>query len=431
MTTTPTNAIARTETDLSQLSIAPDSIGRFRPPWFVSFLAWRLVWAFVTLALFLTAVFFFMQVWVPYSWATFFKTGGGDAYQAALEAAGLNRPIHERFVDFVATLASGDLGTSFYGDAVFDMIREAVPVTLTVFVAGIIIAWVAGEMLGRLGSWRRGAIGGSAIAIIGVMSVTIFPPFLVFVMVRFLRGPLLELREILGLPVDSLAIWRDAVTGQPGALMPADVRWLTALGLIGALAVALVLRSYGRRHQLALVEALALPGMLVAVGVGIWAAGVGQHALDLLYRVDITATTGRGSPALALAAVVLLGFGQVMMMMRSGMDAERAEDYVLTARAKGLTDRAVRDRHVARNVIAPVLAGSFATLPTLLAGMIIVEYELQMQGLSSVLFYAIEFQDIPVIMGVLVVLGLFGVGIRIVIDLAIASLDPRLRRARA
>jgi peptide/nickel transport system permease protein len=63
--------------------------------------------------------------------------------------------------------------------------------------------------------------------------------------------------------------------------------------------------------------------------------------------------------------------------------------------------------------------------------MIIVEYELEMQGLSSVLFDAIEFQDIPVIMGVIVVLGVMGVGFRLLTDLTIASLDPRQRRGRA
>ena len=114
--------------------------------------------------------------------------------------------------------------------------------------------------------------------------------------------------------------------------------------------------------------------------------------------------------------------------MRAGMEAEQSEDYVLTGRAKGLTERAVRDKHVARNVLAPVLAGSFLTFPTVLAGMIIVEYELEMQGLSSVLFDAIEFQDIPVIMGVIVVLGLIGIGFRLVTDVTIAMLDPRQRQ---
>src|SRR5690606_36429118 len=115
------------------------------------------------------------------------------------------------------------------------------------------------EMLGRLGTWRRGAVGGSLAATLGVLSVTIFPPFLVFVLVRFLRGPLLDLRAAMGLPTDSLVLWRDAVTGVPGALTSGDVRWLFAIGLMVALGVALALRAYGRRHQLAVVEALAIP----------------------------------------------------------------------------------------------------------------------------------------------------------------------------
>jgi peptide/nickel transport system permease protein len=61
--------------------------------------------------------------------------------------------------------------------------------------------------------------------------------------------------------------------------------------------------------------------------------------------------------------------------------------------------------------------------------MMIIEFELEMQGLSSVLFGAIESQDIPIITGILVVLGLIGVGFRLVTDVAIATLDPRRRRS--
>lgn len=418
----------RGDVSVSAAEVEPQ---RPRLPWFVAFLGRRLAWALVTLALFITVVFFFMQIWVPYSWATQFGIGGPGAIDAAREAVGLDRPLPEQYAEFMLGLARGDLGTSFNGGAVLDIIREALPVTLTVFIAGSVIGWVVGEMLGRLGSWNRRRRSGWLIATAGVLSATIFPPFLVFLLVRWLREPLLDLREAMGLPADSLALWRDAVSGQPGALTPGDVRWIVALGLCAALAIGLAARAHGRRRELPLVEALALPVVLVAVGVGIWLAGLGPHALDLLYRVDISVSTGRGSPGLALVGIILISFGQVMLLTRAGMDAERSEDYVLTGRAKGLSERAVRDRHVARNVIAPVLAGSFLTFPTVLAGMIIVEFELEMDGLSSVLFDAIEFQDIPVIMGVIVVLGLMGVGARLLTDITIAVLDPRQRRARA
>jgi peptide/nickel transport system permease protein len=406
--------------------------GRFRPPWFVSFLARRLVWALITLVIFLTAVFFFVQVWVPYTWATqFLGPDRGAAYRAALEASGLDRPLPERYVEFVGGLVRGELGTSFSGIPVIDLIADALPVTLTIFITGAVIGWFVGELLGRIGTWSRRPFTGAGLSVLGVLSATIFPPFLVFVLVRALREPLLDVRSAMGLPRDSLELWRDAVTGQPGALNPTDVRWLVALALCAALVVALVVRAHGRRHQLPLVSGLALPMAFLGVGVGIWLSDLGPHALDLLYRADITATTGRGTPALAIAGVVFLSFGQVMLVMHAGMEAEKAEDYVLTGRAKGLTERAVRDRHVARNVMAPVLAGSFLTFPTVLAGMIIVEYELEMDGLSSVLFDAIEFLDIPVIMGVMVVLGLIGIGFRLATDLAIAILDPRQRAGRA
>jgi peptide/nickel transport system permease protein len=398
-----------------------------RLPWFVSFLALRLVWALITLAIFLTVVFFFVQVWVPYSWGTQFMQDRA-AYEAALEAAGLNRPLVERYASYMLGLARGDLGNSFGGAPVADTIRNALPITVTVFIAGSVVGWVVGELLGRLGSWRRGRLAGSAIAVAGVLSATIFPPFLVFLLDRWFRSPILAARRAMGLPTDSLDIWRDAVVGTPGAITPDTVRWLIALGLLAALAVGLVVRSYGRRRQLGAVEGLALPAMFLAAGVGIWLSGVGTQALDLLYRSDVSASTGRGTPALALLGIALISFGQIMFMMRVGMEAERAEDYVLTARAKGLSERAVRDRHVVRNAIGPVLAGSFLTFPTILAGMIIVENELEMQGLSSVLFAAIEFQDIPVIMGVIVVLGVLGVAFRLITDVAIATLDPRQRR---
>lgn len=169
--------------------------------------------------------------------------------------------------------------------------------------------------------------------------------------------------------------------------------------------------------------------LLTAVG-AIFLAGVGREMVDLMYRVDVSTAVGSGSPILVLFGVVLLSYGQVLFMMRVGIEDERAEDYVLTARAKGLTEREVRDVHVGRNALIPTLAGSFLALPTLLAGMIIVEFELEVHGLSWAFFQAVENQDIPVMMGVLVVLGVLGVGLRIVTDLVIAHIDPRQRQAR-
>ena len=128
--------------------------------------------------------------------------------------------------------------------------------------------------------------------------------------------------------------------------------------------------------------------------------------------------------------------------MAGGIADERSEDYVLTARAKAVPEYLIRDRHVARNVALPVLARSFAALPFLLTGLIIIEYQVQIGscalsqgaecvywsgGLSTTLFSAVRNADTPVIVGVLVTMGVLLLVLRLVAETAQAALDPRIR----
>jgi ABC-type dipeptide/oligopeptide/nickel transport system permease component len=380
------------------------------------------VWAGVTLLIYLGVVFVFIQVWVPFNFATPAQIAGPDAYQAALQALGLDRPLPERLLEFVGCLVTFDLGTSFTGEPVTTLIAETAPVTIFVFAVGALIAFVVGEAMGRFGAWHRSRVTGTALSTMGVLFTTIFPPFLVFLIAFFLRDPFWELRDAMGLPVDSLVIWRDSAVEQGEVLM------LMALALFGAVIVGVVVRTWAHRNRVRWVAVAAIPVTLLAAGVGLWLSGFGVEAIDLLYRSDISQTVATGSPLLVLIGVVLITFGQVMFMMRVGIDDERNEAYVLTARAKGLTEAVIRDRHVSRNALAPAIAGSFLALPTIIAGMVIIEFGLEVRGLSWSFFNAVETQDIPLVMGVLVMLGIMGIALRVGADVAIAYLDPRQRR---
>lgn len=403
------------------MAVEADLPTRPRVPWMVSFLGRRLIWAAITLFIYLTVVFFFIQWWVPIDFASQFALGGG--YEAAVEQYGLDRPLPVRYVEWMGGLLTGDLGSSFRGDPVWLIISSAAPVTILVFVVGAVIAYVVGEFFGRVAAWQRRTARGAAVSVLGVVSATIFPPFLVFVLVRYMRGPMLELRNALGLPTDSLHVWQES------RVEPNQVLLVVALALLGAVTAALLIRAYAHRQRIRWLSLAILPmTLLTAVG-AIFLAGVGREMVDLMYRVDVSTAVGSGSPILVLFGVVLLSYGQVLFMMRVGIEDERGEDYVLTARAKGLTEREVRDVHVGRNALIPTLAGSFLALPTLLAGMIIVEFELEVRGLSWAFFQAVENQDVPVMMGVLVVLGVLGVGLRIATDLVVAHIDPRQRQA--
>ena len=376
----------------------------------------------ITLLIYLAVVFVLVQVWVPFNFATPALLGGPEAYQAALEGLGLNRPLHERLFEYLGGLATFDLGQSFTGQPVSTILAETAPVTIFVFAVGALLAYVVGQAMGRYGAWSRGRGTRSALSTVGVLFTTIFPPFLVFLIGFFLRDPFWELREAMGLPADSLHVWRDASVEQGEVLL------LMALAFLGSVVAGLVVRSWALRHRVKWLAAVAIPVCVLAGAAGVAVSGVGVEAIDLLYRSDISQTVATGSPFLVLIGVVLITFGQVMFMMRVGIEDERSEDYVLTARAKGLPESVVRDRHVARNALAPALAGSFLALPTILGGMVIIEFGLEVRGLSWSLFNAVETQDVPTIMGVLVALGILGILLRVATDVVIAYLDPRQRR---
>jgi peptide/nickel transport system permease protein len=156
--------------------------------------------------------------------------------------------------------------------------------------------------------------------------------------------------------------------------------------------------------------------------------GVGDLALDvLLFRSERRFSIGYGSPLLAVIAFVLLAFGEIMFVVRTGVATEMDEDYVLTARAKGLAPRAILDRHVARNAVLPVLSRSFSGVPYVLSGLIVIEREFGIAGLSSVFFTAVGQVDTPLILGILVAIGVLSLILRLILDILHATLDPRIK----
>ena len=93
-----------------------------------------------------------------------------------------------------------------------------------------------------------------------------------------------------------------------------------------------------------------------------WQMGLSRHVLDIT-----------GTLTLLLVGVVLLTFGDVMLVTRAAMDDSMLEDYVMVARAKGLPEKEVRDRHAARTALLPVLSRFAVSVPYFLTGLIILE----------------------------------------------------------
>jgi peptide/nickel transport system permease protein len=103
------------------------------------------------------------------------------------------------------------------------------------------------------------------------------------------------------------------------------------------------------------------------------------------------------------------------------------QDYIRTARAKGLSEWEVIFRHALRNALNPVITAVSGWFASLLAGAIFVEFVFGWKGLGQQMFTAIENQDMPVVMGGVIVISAAFVLINIIVDLLYAWIDPRVR----
>ena len=131
------------------------------------------------------------------------------------------------------------------------------------------------------------------------------------------------------------------------------------------------------------------------------------------------------SIALALPQAAILS-----RVTRSAMLEVLGEDYIRTARAKGMPRRYVLWRHALRNAMIPVLTIMGLQFAFLLAGTIIIENVFYLPGLGRLVFQSITQRDLIVVEGVVMLLVASVVIVNLIVDLAYAVVDPRLR-ARA
>jgi peptide/nickel transport system permease protein len=130
-------------------------------------------------------------------------------------------------------------------------------------------------------------------------------------------------------------------------------------------------------------------------------------------------------PALALAAVQAAILARIT---RSAVLEVLREDFVRTARAKGLSQREVLWRHVLRNAFVPVITVMGLQFANLLAGTVIIEQVFSMPGLGRLVFQAIANRDLVVVRNVVMLLAGAVIVINFVVDVLYAVIDPRLRR---
>ncbi len=146
---------------------------------------------------------------------------------------------------------------------------------------------------------------------------------------------------------------------------------------------------------------------------GFWAQ-IGDYASHLVLPVFISAFGG------------LAGFSRYM---RSNMLEVIRQDYILTARAKGLSEHAVIYRHALRNALLPVITILGLSVPGLIGGSVIFETIFAIPGMGKLFYDGVMMRDYPLIMGVLVIGAVLTLVGNLLADVGYALADPRIRNA--
>jgi peptide/nickel transport system permease protein len=141
------------------------------------------------------------------------------------------------------------------------------------------------------------------------------------------------------------------------------------------------------------------------------------HILDVLRHLVL--------PCLTLVLVV---FAQYQMIMRSSMIDEMGNPYLLTARAKGLRDAEVRQRHAVPNALLPSVTLIFLQVGTMISGAITVETVYSWPGLGYLTYQALQIPDLPLLEGTFIVFAASVIVFNLLADLVYRFLDPRVRR---
>ncbi len=290
-----------------------------------------------------------------------------SAYDRAYIELGLDRPLWEQFWIYVSKAVTGDFGVSLLTkNRIIDDIARVFPATLELATVGIVIGTAIGVPVGILAAVRQGRLADQVVRVVGLVGYS------------------------------------------------APIFWLGLLGLLVFYA------------QLG------------------WVAGPGR--IDIGYEYSVTRQTGLmlvdsalqgqwGAFRNALDHIILpaclLGYfsmAYISRMTRSFMLQELAQEYVITARVKGVPEWRIIWVHALRNAAVPMVTVIALSYAGLLEGSVLTETVFAWPGLGQYITNSLQNADMNAVLGGTLVIGAIFVGLNILSDLIYTMLDPRVRR---
>jgi peptide/nickel transport system permease protein len=302
----------------------------------------RLLWAFPTLLGVATLVFLMIHL-VPGDpvEAMLGEYAAPSAREELRAQLGLDKPLPEQYLSFMAGIAVGDFGRSVALEGrpqVAAVIAEAFPTTLLLALAAMAVALIIALPAGMISAARRNSLSDYTLSTAALLGISI---------PNFWLGPLLIL------------------------LFSIQLGWLPVSGLD-------------------------TPAGLVL-------------------------------PALTLGTSLAAALTR---MVRAAMSEEMAQDYIRTARARGLPEWRVVGVHALRNSLIPVVSVAGLQFGALLAGAVVTERIFSIRGIGFILIDSIGRRDYPMVQGAILVIAFCYIAVNLATDLLYALIDPRVRFGR-
>ncbi len=294
---------------------------------------------------------------------------GPDASNEQVEQyrreVGLDQPLWVQFARYLSRLSRGDLGVSIVTrNRVADDLGEAVPATLELLIPSVLLSLVVGILLGAVSAIGRGRAIDHASRVFSIMGMSL---------------PVFWLGLVLQL------------------IFYKELSWLPAGGRLPITAM-----SPPRATGLYTVDALL---------VGDW-----PLFLEALRHLVL--------PVVSLSTVTVAAVARIT---RASLLEVLAQDYLRTARAKGLAERVVIYRHALRNALIPVATVFGMRVGVMFGGAVLTETIFTWPGVGRYAFYGLRQLDLPVVIAFVIYATLAYAIINMVVDASYSIMDPRIR----
>ena len=277
---------------------------------------------------------------------------------------GLDRPIYEQYITYVGKLFRGDLGVSLiYKIPVIEKIGQVYPVTLEVAFSGLLFATIVGVPLGIIAAVKRDGLFDQVSRLI-LLYIHSNPGFWIALLFQLFFGLYLGWFPISGRSPPSFSLQN--ITG--------------------------------------------------------------LHIVDSILTLDFTAFRQTIKYLfLPCLTIGLTSLPTLSRLTRAAMLNVLGEDYMVTAKAKGLPDNVIIYKHGMRNGLLPVITSIGGTFTWLLGGTVIAEKIFALPGLGSLLMDSLLGRDFTMIQGIVAIYAIIVVVMNTIIDLVYALADPRVQ----